>query len=222
MKINILFVTSLLLLFSCSSTITREYEPVSARENEIIYRNNSMVSKIIQDDIETIIQFKEKVDDTIYISTQVTNYSQKKLLITPNFFRLYSENKAVLHFSYKEDLERRKLYINSQRSNLKTNSFEDIVEFSESILSLFQKGEDYKRYEEKRIQRERLEIEMTSELNASTAQFEELLRNYPIKHTLLKNEKKKFILKFKLKNFPNQLHLKLGNNPNSSVTFKML
>ena len=78
MNTNISLVTFLLLLTSCSSTITRRYEPISERKNEIIYRNNSKASKIIQDNIQTIIQFKEEINDTIYISAQLTNNSQEE------------------------------------------------------------------------------------------------------------------------------------------------
>lgn len=216
-----LLLTLLLLLASCTSTIMRRYEPVGDRENKIIYRNNSKASKIIQDDIQTIIQFKEKIDDTIYISAEVTNNSQEELLITPNFFRLYSENKIVHHFSYEEDLERRKSYIKIQRDSLKTNSLQDALELTNITLSLFKEGEEYKEYEENRIQNEKLEREKKSELNTSINEFEELLKNYPIRHTLLKNERKQFILKFRLKAFPNQLHLKVGSNENTPVTFQI-
>ncbi|GEM_PF-4108163 len=222
MNTNISLVTFLLLLTSCSTTVTRKYEPINEIENERIYRNNSKASKIIQDDIQTIIQFKEKINDTIYISAQMTNNSQKELLITPKYFSLYSENKIVSHFSYEEDLERISANINVRRNDLKTNTVQDIAEISEGIISIFQKGEEYENYEERRIQNKRIRREKKHELDALINKREQLLKNYPIKYTLLKNETKQFLLKFKLKDFPSHLRFEMGNNPKSFVTFKIL
>lgn len=223
MKVKrILFLSFISILTSCSVFIPNDYAPSVEDKEKIIYRNNLPASQIEVEGIESIISFKERKYDLLIFDVELKNQSKNDILITPRYFHLLDKERVIPHVDYQEDLSLQKSDINRQERDIKTNSLQDIGSISADFISLFQTGEDYKEYEERRSEEERRLEKAHKKLFLSKKEYEKKLQVYPLRQTLLKGESKKLTLVYSLEDNPEFLTFMVGQKKKELMRFKKI